>query len=129
MRADRPLIGAVIFLGLGLGLIFGYCTGTTGFSAAYPFSGSTLHVDFTTIGPAVIGGVALSAIGAVLLIWAILAAILTLFSGPQVTRERVERVVERYPVATTADGTPYTEVPVVTERKHFWSRPPAKTRD
>jgi hypothetical protein len=75
MRADRPLIGAVLFLALGLGLIFGYCNGTTGMSVGFPFSGSSLQVAFTTYGPAVPGGLALVAIGLLLLLVALLAAI------------------------------------------------------
>jgi hypothetical protein len=134
MRADRPLIGAIIFLGLGLGLIFAYCTGTTGFNAAYPLSGSSLHVEFTTIGPAAVGGLVATAVGLVLLIVAFFAGIVSLFSDPMRTI-RTERVVERYPVGTPVvapDGTTrYSDVPaapvVVEERKHFWQRP-SRTR-
>jgi hypothetical protein len=75
MRADRPLLGAFLFLGCGLGLIFGYCNGATTFTAAYPFSASTLHLDVLTNGPAAAGGVVLTAIGLLLLLWAVLAAI------------------------------------------------------
>jgi hypothetical protein len=128
MRADRPLVGAGIFLAVGLGLILGYCHGTTGFSASYPFSASMLHLDLTTMGPAVLGGVTCTAIGTLLLVWAFLAALVSLFTWTEPTRERV---VERYSVAPGApgpDGTPYVPVsePQVV-RKHFWSRP-ARTR-
>jgi hypothetical protein len=75
MRADRPLIGAVLFLGAGLGLIIGYCHGTTGFNAAYPFTGSILHIDMTTTGPGVLGGLLLAMVGALFLVWAFLAAL------------------------------------------------------
>jgi len=74
MRPDRPLIGAVATLAAGITAIVAYCHGTTAFSAGYPFSGSQLHIDFTTNGPAVLGGVALIALGLVLMAWALLAA-------------------------------------------------------
>ena len=85
MRADRPLLGAIVFLVCGLGLIIGYCNGASSFTASYPFTGSTLHVDVLTNGPAAVGGVVLTAIGLLLLLWATLAAIVgqigQLFSG------------------------------------------------
>jgi hypothetical protein len=74
MKPDRPLIGAVVSLAAGIAAILAYCNGTTAFSAGYPFSGSQLHVDFTTTGPAVLGGMALIALGLFLLAWALLAA-------------------------------------------------------
>jgi hypothetical protein len=126
MRADRPLIGAVLFLGCGLGLILGYCHGTTGFSAAYPFSGSTLHLDLTTVGPAVLGGVTCTAIGLLMLVWAFLAAIVSLFTWTERTRAR-ERVVERYSVVPSSNGSDYAETPVVEERRHFWNRPSTRS--
>jgi hypothetical protein len=75
MRADRPLLGAIVFLACGLGLIIGYCNGATSFTAAFPFTASTLHIDVLTNGPAAAGGVVLTAIGLLLLLWAVLAAI------------------------------------------------------
>lgn len=81
MRADRPLIGAVLFLGVGLALIFGYCTGTTGMNIGFPVSGSSLQVAFTTYGPAVPGGLALIAIGLLLLVVALLAAVVGEIAG------------------------------------------------
>jgi hypothetical protein len=75
MKADRPLLGAILFLACGLGLILGYCTGATTFNAAFPFAASTLHIDVLTNGPAAAGGVVLTAIGLLLLVWAVLAAI------------------------------------------------------
>lgn len=120
MRADRPLIGAVIFLGAGLGMIIAYCHGTTGFNAAYPFAGSSLHLDLTTTGPAVLGGLACTAVGCLLLIWACLAALVSLFTWTERTKERV---VERYSVVPAADGISHSEAEVNEEGAHFWSRP------
>jgi hypothetical protein len=125
MRAHGPLIGAIIFLGFGLGLILGYCHGNTGMSAAYPLAGSTLHIDLTTTGPAVLGGVTCTVIGAILLIWAFIAALVDVFTWRERGRERV---IERYPVSPAASDTTYTTAaPVVTERKHFWSRPSSRS--
>jgi hypothetical protein len=85
MRADRLLLGAILFLACGLFLILGYCNDATSFTAAFPFTGSTLHIDVLTNGPAAVGGVVLTAIGLLLLLWAALAAIVgqivQLFSG------------------------------------------------
>lgn len=74
MRPDRPLIGAVVTLAAGVTAILAYCNGTTAFSAGYPFSGSQLHIDITTNGPAVLGGMLLIALGLLLMAWALLAA-------------------------------------------------------
>jgi hypothetical protein len=75
MKPDRSLIGAVVLLATGMGLILKYCQGTTAFNIAYPFSGSTLHIDLTTTGPAVLGGLSLIAIGLLFLLWSLIAAI------------------------------------------------------
>jgi hypothetical protein len=115
------LIGAVIFVGIGLGLIIGYCNGSTGLSAAYPFTGSALHIELTTTGPAVLGGLAAMAVGILLLVWAFLAAIVSLFTGSEGTRERV---IERYSVTPRADDAPVYGVTEPEPRRHFWSRPP-----
>lgn len=75
MRSERPLIASAVFLATGLSLIFGYCTGATSFNAAYPLGASAIHLDVTTVGPAAVGGMALTALGALLMVWALLAAI------------------------------------------------------
>lgn len=123
-RSDGPLILAIVFLGAGLGVLIGYCNGTTGFSASYPFTGSILHLELTTTGVGVIGGLAATAIGVLLLIWATLAAVVGLFSGPRVARERY---VERVSVVPK-DGADYETEPVTARRRHFWSRSTQGTR-
>jgi hypothetical protein len=128
MRADRPLIGAVLFLGAGLGLIIGYCHGTTGFNAAYPFTGSILHIDMTTTGPGVLGGLVLAAVGALFLVWAFLAALVSLFTWNQEPRRaRRERIVERYSVVPAEETTVYADAPASEEKQHFWSRPSTRS--
>lgn len=119
MRSDRPLILAVIFLGAGLGVLIGYCNGTTGFSAAYPFTGSILHLEMTTTGPGVIGGLLAVSIGVLLMLWAFFAAFVSLFSGPPVRRERY---VERVSVAPRDETAEYDTDPLPAARRHFWTR-------
>ncbi len=119
MRSDRPLILAVIFLGAGLGVLIGYCTGTTGFNASYPFTSSILHLEMTTIGPGVLGGLTATAIGVLLLIWAFLCAIVSLFTGPEISRERV---VERLSVVPREEADELDEESEPEHRRHFWSR-------
>ncbi|HEY4053146.1 MAG TPA: hypothetical protein VGL74_05365 [Terriglobales bacterium] len=75
MNAERTLIVSVAFLALGLGLIFGFCHGNAGFSAAYPPSGAAFRLSLTTTGIAAEAGVAATAIGVVLLLVAFLQAI------------------------------------------------------
>src|SRR5215467_14415497 len=50
MNSERTLLTSILFLLLGLGLIFGYCHGTVGFSAAYPVSGTSLQVAINSTG-------------------------------------------------------------------------------
>ena len=94
MKPDRPLIVSVLLLAAGLGLIIAYCHGNTNLSAAYPLSGSTLHLDLTTEGPAVLGGVLLTALGLLLLAWAFLVAILSQL-GHLVESEEPAKPAER----------------------------------
>jgi hypothetical protein len=96
MKPDRPLIGAVVFLVTGLGLILRYCQGATAFNASYPFSGSTLHIELTTTGPAVLGGLGLIAIGLLFLAWSLLAAIVHQLSLLFGNEDRMESIIGRH---------------------------------
>jgi len=75
MKPDRPLIASILFLAAGLCMTFLYCQGTAGLSAGFPVSSSTIHFSVTTNGPAALGGILLTAVGLLLLIWATLVAI------------------------------------------------------
>jgi hypothetical protein len=75
MNAERTLIVSIVFLILGLGLIFGYSHGTVSFSAAYPISGTALQVDLKTMGVPAIAGLAATLLGTILLIVAAVQAI------------------------------------------------------
>ncbi|HEU5350996.1 MAG TPA: hypothetical protein VFU55_05325 [Terracidiphilus sp.] len=79
MRSDRPLILSVILLAAGLWLTFGYCHGTAGMSAAYPFAGSSLHLQLATYGPAAVGGPLVTLVGLLVMAWALLCAIMAQF--------------------------------------------------
>ena len=95
MKPDRSLIGAVVLLATGVGLILKYCQGTTAFNVAYPFSGSTLHIDLTTTGPAVLGGLFLIAIGLLFLLWSLVAAIVHQLSLLVGRDDRMESIIGR----------------------------------
>ena len=109
MKSDGPMILAVLFLAAGLSVIFSYGVGTAGFNAAYPFSGASLQLSIATAGPAAVGGMALLALGVLMLVWALLCAIVGVFQpvGGYGTRpgrtdrleqkrlDREERMLER----------------------------------
>jgi hypothetical protein len=79
MKSDGPLILAVLFVVAGLVVIFSYGIGTAGFNAAYPLSGANLQLSITTAGPAAVGGLALTALGLLVLLWALICAFVGLF--------------------------------------------------
>lgn len=83
MKSDRLVIFSVLFLAAGLGLLLGFTNGTTGLSVGYPFSETRLHVDITTAGIPVLLGIPLLAAGAVLLFFALIAAIAAQFQRPE----------------------------------------------
>jgi hypothetical protein len=97
MKSDGPLILAVLFLAAGLTIIFTYGVGTGGFNAAYPFSAANLQMSITTSGPAAIGGLLLTVLGLLLMVWAVVCAIVAQFmvfgtgSGRAARQERVEQ--------------------------------------
>lgn len=95
MRSDRPLIVSILLLAAGLALIIGYGNGSGGFNAAYPVSAANLQVAITTTGPAALGGLALTVLGLLAMLWALICA----FIGPiQSIRKSKEVVrVEREP--------------------------------
>ncbi len=95
MRPDRPLIVAVVALAVGVDLLLAYCHGTSGMNIAYPLSGSALHIDLTTTGPAVLGGFALIALGLLLLVWALLAAVVHQFSLLANREDRTDSIFRR----------------------------------
>jgi len=83
MKSDRLVIAAVLFLAGGLGLLFGFTNGTTALNVAYPFAQTRLHVDITTTGIPALIGIPLLAAGALLLFFALIAAIASQFRRPE----------------------------------------------
>lgn len=75
MRADRPLLVSAAFLGAGLWMIFRYGTSGAGINTALPWSGMGFHFNIAASGPAAIGGAVLIAIGVLMLVWALFAAL------------------------------------------------------
>jgi hypothetical protein len=95
MKPDRPLIGAVVSLAAGIAAILAYCNGSTAFNAGYPFSVCQIHIDLTTTGPAVLGGMALIALGLLLMAWALLAAFVSQIVHLSGRDEEVARIIAR----------------------------------
>jgi len=98
MKSDGPLILAVLFLAAGLTIIFTYGVGTGAFNAAYPVSGASLQMSISTTGPAAIGGLGLTALGLLLMIWAVVSAIaglLMVFGTDRGRAGRLERLEQK----------------------------------
>jgi len=95
MKSDGPMILAVVLLGAGVSMIFGYGVGSAGFNAAYPISAANLHLSIATTGPAALGGFALTVLGLLAMVWALLSAIVGLFTTgarlARLERKRLER--------------------------------------
>ena len=92
MKSNGPLILAVLCLASGLTIIFFYGVGTAGFNAAYPFSAASLNMSIATAGPAAVGGLGLTALGLLLLLWALICAVVGLASGVGSSQYRMDRV-------------------------------------
>lgn len=100
MRADRPVLAAAVFLAAGLSVLFCYGNSRSGLNAALPFSNSSFHLSVATGGPAAIGGVILTIVGVLFLIWAIFAALAwhwRLLTGEE---KRRAMAAERYSLHT-----------------------------
>jgi signal transduction histidine kinase len=91
MKSNGPLILAVLFLASGLTIIFVYGVGTAGFNAAYPFSAASLNLSIATTGPAAVGGLGLTALGLLMLLWALVCAFVGLASGAESGQYRLDR--------------------------------------
>ncbi len=87
MNCERILIASIVFLGVGLGLIFGYTHGTVGFNLAYPVSGASLQVSINTTGLPAIAGFGCTVLGVLLLAAAAVQAIVALAMRDPVRRQ------------------------------------------
>lgn len=75
MRADRTLLASAVFLGAGLYILLRYGASGADVATAMPWYTMGFHLNLADTGPAAIGGAALVAIGLLLLLWSILAAL------------------------------------------------------
>jgi len=91
LKPDRFVIASVLFLSWGLWLILGYCKGTAGISLGTPLSASSLNVSITSNGAGAPGGLALIALGVLLLIWALLWSIVGQFRRDKPKEQRAEQ--------------------------------------
>ena len=91
MRSNGPLLLAVLFLAAGLTVIFYYGVGTAGFNAAYPFSSASLQLSIATAGPAAVGGLALASLGLLIMAWALICAVVGLFTPAGAYRDNLGR--------------------------------------
>ena len=95
MKSDGPLILAVVFLTAGLIVIFAYGTGNAAFNAAYPLSGANLQLSIATAGPAAVGGLAMTALGLLIMVWAMVCAFFGLFQPSVIYRDRPGHIEEK----------------------------------
>lgn len=95
MKSDGPLILGVLLLASGLTMIFVYGTGSAAVNAAYPFSAANLHMSIATSGPAAIGGMALTVLGILVMVWAFVCAIVGQFVIYGTDRGREARMERR----------------------------------
>jgi hypothetical protein len=77
MTCERSVIASIVFLGLGLGLILGYCHDSTiSVSAAHPASAATLQFVIYTNGWPAMAGLAATVVGMLLLFAGLAFAVL-----------------------------------------------------
>jgi hypothetical protein len=90
MNTERSVIASVLFLGLGLGLILGFCHNSTiAFSAARPAAGAALQIVINTNGWPAMLGVAATVLGVLFLFVALVLAVLRQVEGrPKSLRAR-----------------------------------------
>jgi hypothetical protein len=72
------LLISVVCLAVGVGLVFGYCNGSTGMTLGDSLAAASIHIDITTKGIPVLVGLPLTFVGAFLLF---IAWILAIFGG------------------------------------------------
>jgi high-affinity nickel permease len=81
MNTERSVIASIVFLGLGLGLIFAYChDSTVSLGAAYPIAGASLQVVINTNGLPAIAGIISTVLGVLFLFAALVFTVLKMIS-------------------------------------------------
>jgi hypothetical protein len=81
---------SVVCLAVGVGLLFGYCNGSTGMTLGDSLAVASIHIDITTKGVPALVGVTLTLLGAFLLL---IAWVLAIFGGRK--REAIEQGTRR----------------------------------
>ena len=117
MRPDRPVIGGVICLAIGLALILIYCNDNSSATLAYPFTGSNLHIDLATSGPGVPGALIFTALGMLFLVWALIAAFVSQISLLFHREDRMESIFDRHRPSSFESDTDSESIRW-TERNH-----------
>jgi hypothetical protein len=90
IRLKPLLLISVVCLALGVGLVFGYCNGTTGMTMGDSLAAASIHIDITTTGVPVLVGIPFTFAGAFLLF---IAWVLAIFGGSK--RNAVEPAPRR----------------------------------
>ena len=89
MNTERSLIASIVFLGLGLGLIFAYChDSTVSVGAAYPIAGASLQVVINTNGLPAVAGITSTVLGVLFLFAALVFTVLKMISQRTVGQPR-----------------------------------------
>ena len=96
MTCERSVIASIVFLGLGLGLILGYCHDSTiSLSAAHPASAATLQFVIYTNGWPAMAGLAATVVGILFLFAALAFAVLAQVPPHGSARQENASVAER----------------------------------
>lgn len=81
MNREKLIVGSVLFLAIGLAWIISYWNGSIGFNAAHPIAGSVFSMNITVTGWPALGGVLLSLLGALLLLFSGVVAVIDIASA------------------------------------------------
>lgn len=84
MNHQKMVIGSVLFLVVGLTWIVSFWNGSLGFSAAHPVAGSKFSIDIAVTGWPALGGVALTILGAILLLLSAVLSVIDLATARQI---------------------------------------------
>ena len=81
MNRQKMIIGATLFLAVGLTWIMSYWNGTVGFNAAHPVAGSKFSMNIAVTGWPALGGFTLTVLGAALLLVCAVLSIIDIASA------------------------------------------------
>ncbi len=81
MHREKLTLASIVFLAIGLAWIISFWNGSVGFSAAHPVTASKFAMDVTVTGGPALGGIALTVIGAVMLLFCAVMAVVDIASA------------------------------------------------